>query len=63
MYVEFNLCILQQYQNNLSETDVCVIRKKFLEALEASYNVAREVIEVDEVEEGNISAAAGKQDK
>jgi len=31
--------------------------------LEASYDVGREVIEVDELEEGNISTAAGKQDK
>ena len=30
--------------------------------MEASYDVAREVIEVDELEEGNISTAAGKQD-
>jgi len=33
------------------------------EALEASYDVAREVIELDDLEEGNIFAAAGKQDK
>ena len=31
--------------------------------MEGSYDVAREVFEVDELEEGNISAAAGKQDK
>ena len=31
--------------------------------MEALYDVAMEVIEVDELEEGNISTAAGKQDK
>ena len=30
--------------------------------MEASYDVAREVIEVDELKEGSISTAAGKQD-
>jgi len=31
--------------------------------LEALYDIAREVIEVDELEEDNISTATGKQDK